>query len=410
MTIGMIGGATRQNTRQHARSGKGKRSDAHDSERQQAIEQARNINLVELAGRYSQLRRKSGDEWEGPCPKCGGLDRFVADGRGWFCRQCKPFDAAHGWYGPIDFVMWQHNLPFREAVAFLTGVQMSAPVTQARPAPPTPPVQTDDWRLAGEGIVAVAQRRLLAEHNPGGEYLLARGLEPHTWQAFGMGYATYKDAPAIVLPWYRAGKLTAIRYRFLQPPTAGSKIVSQFGSVFGGVLYGGQALLGAGEGYRTLIVCEGELNAASIWQIAHAAAVDVLSLGSESATITDGMAAYAAKFAHVSVWMDKPEVARRVAERLTAKTAVNSPAVDGREMDANALLQVGKLGGFLTTVRARACVTDAHKEQLLWDVVDAARLPLGVDPGTAKVAQRIAEVLGKPVAWLVGEDGQWRVK
>jgi len=406
MTIGMIGGATRQNTR----NGHGRRSnDRNETERQQAIEQARNINLVQLVGRYTQLRRKSGDEWEGPCPKCGGENRCVVDGRGWFCRQCKPFDEVHGWYGPIDFIMWQHGLSFREAVAFLTGVQMNKPMQTVPAVAPVPSVQTEEWRQAAERIVVAAQERLLAGENPGGEYLLRRGLEPHTWMAFGMGFGKHKAAPAIVLPWYRAGKLTAIRYRFLQPLTEGSKIVSQFGSVFGGVLYGGQALLGAGESRRTLVVCEGELNAASIWQAAHEAAVDVLSLGSESATITDGMAAYAARFAHVIVWMDKPEVAHKVAERLGTKTFVNSPTVDGREMDANALLQAGKLGGFLTTVRARACVLEEHKERLLWDIVDAARLPIGIDRGTATVAGRIAQVLGKQVMWLAGEDGQYRV-
>lgn len=407
MTIGMIGGATRTATRTHGRRSQG----AHDPERDRAIEQARSINLVQLVGRYSQLRRKSGDEWEGPCPKCGGANRFVVDGRGWFCRQCHPFDAAHGWYGPIDFVMWQHGLQFREAVAFLTGVQMSIPTVQARPARPMPTTrpQADDWRAAAEGIAVTAQRQLMAGDNPGGEYLLRRGLAPHTWQAFGMGFGAHRDAPAIVLPWYRAGKLTAIRYRYLQPAADGPKIVSQFGSVFGGTLYGGQALAGVGEGRRTLVVCEGELNAASIWQVAHETAVDVLSLGSESATLTDAMVVYAGQFRHVIAWMDKPEVARKVADRLGTKTFVSSPTIDGREMDANALLQVAKLGGFLTTVRLRTCATDTDKEKLLWDIFDAARLPPGIDRGTATVAGSIADALGKQVAWTAGEDGQYRV-
>ena len=41
--------------------------------------------------------------------------------------------------------------------------------------------------------------------------------------------------------------------------------------------------------------------------------LDVLSVGSESTTITDKMIEYAAQYRVRIVWMDKPEVAQRVA-------------------------------------------------------------------------------------------------
>jgi hypothetical protein len=93
--------------------------------------------------------------------------------------------------------------------------------------------------------------------------------------------------------------------------------------------------------------------------------------------------------------MDKREVAAKLREQLPPRTlAVASP--EGR--DANDLLRVGKLGAFLTAVRVRACGNDTHaREGLLWDLVDMARLPMGIDAGTAAAAVKLAGELGKTV-------------
>jgi Zinc-binding domain of primase-helicase len=53
------------------------------------------VDLVDLAGRDVHLRKVAttrGGEWAGPCPFCGGRDRFrVQPEKGlWFCRQCSP--------------------------------------------------------------------------------------------------------------------------------------------------------------------------------------------------------------------------------------------------------------------------------------------------------------------------------
>lgn len=53
---------------------------------------------------------------QGPCPKCGGKDRFYVTAKGdrWACRQCHPRlgDA-------IEFVMWLEGMPFRAACEYL---------------------------------------------------------------------------------------------------------------------------------------------------------------------------------------------------------------------------------------------------------------------------------------------------
>jgi len=53
----------------------------------------------------------------------------------------------------------------------------------------------------------------------------------------------------------------------------------------GGRLFGGCALSGP-DNVPALVLCEGELNAMSVWQTT-CGAVDVLSMGSENAHLTD---------------------------------------------------------------------------------------------------------------------------
>ena len=398
---------------------------AAKAERERLIDEARHVDLVQLIGRYSQLRRQGPQEWAGPCPACGGEDRLRVTPTGWFCRQCKPYEENTGWYGSIDWVMWRHGFDFKMAVGFLTGAQMTAAVKQ-RPAASARPERTEPderWRERAGHIVTVAQGALMSVHTAGAAYLDKRALDPGTWQAFGWGFGIYRDRQAIVMPWYRGGKLMAIRYRYIEPTPDGQRLIAEPGSKFGGVLYGGQAMAPGAEQTRTLVLCEGEINAASIWQVARDTRLDVLSVGSESTRLTDAMIAHAAKYRHVIVWMDRREVAAKMREQLPAGTvAVASPlrkddqgtvltGPDGKpqKWDANDLLRIGKLGAFLAGVRVKACGEDGVKrEGLLWDLVDAARLPLGIDPGTGAAALRLAGELGKKVTLYECPDGVWR--
>ena len=319
---------------------------AQKAERERIINEARRVDLVQLIGRYSQLRRQAPHEWAGPCPSCGGEDRLRVTPTGWFCRQCKPYEESKGWFGAIDWVMWRHNLDFKTAVGFLTGAQMTAAVQQRAPvaAQPERTEPTDEWRVEAEGIVNAGRVNLFNTNLGGAAYLERRGLEPGTWQAFHWGWAEYKGRAAIVMPWYRGGKIMAIRYRYLEPTSDGQRLIAQPGSKFGGVLYGGQAMEPGAEQTRTLVLCEGEINAASIWQVAHDTRLDVLSVGSESTRLTDAMLAHAAKYRHVIVWMDRREIAAAMREKLPPGTvAVSSPmrpGTDGKEtkLDANDLL------------------------------------------------------------------------
>ena len=380
------------------------------------IEQAKRADLVSLAERHTTLKRESAKEHSGPCPRCGGDDRFHVSagdqGEGWwFCRQChqKPGDA-------IEFARWlTPGLSFRAAVEQLSGSGITSPASPAaqrrQPEHRQAPAQAEEWRQRAERMVADAQRRLWApEGEPARAYLEGRALEPGTWQAFGLGFRPdaplpntkgKQRAPAVVLPWVAGGKLVAVRYRFLEPQTytddsgalrEGERLVAESGSQFAGRLFGGQALpADMVQGLRWLLIVEGEINGMSAWQVAAESNMDVLSLGSEAAKLSPAAVATAQRYGRVLCWADRAEVAQSLMAALPGAYGVRSPG--GR--DANDLLKSGHLGGFLATVRADAATSMGELERLLWALWDAAGLPAGIDAGSAVVLKSLAAKLGK---------------
>ena len=359
------------------------------------IAQAKAVNLIDLAGRYVELRKKSAKEYCGPCPKCGGDDRFSVQVDKFLCRQCHP-----KWGDTVEFESWKNGYSFRQAVANLTGaelpgvklVERSQPVVK-RTAATKPARRSSTWNAGAKArLLARMQENLFADvGKPGQTYLGNRALEPHVWLAYGLGFNPNANGkgPAIAIPWYKVGRLVGIRYRHIEP-VDGQKMSSETGSTYGGILFGGQALPSfanmppepgrkSGEMFRSFVLCEGEFNDMSIYQIAHETAVDVLSVGSESATIPKGIVSYAQRYVDVFTWFDKPERALEAALLLPGSHAIYSP----NGQDANDLLQAGRLGGFLSAIRLKACGGDTEKlERLKWNLWDAARLPSGIDEGS----------------------------
>jgi hypothetical protein len=365
------------------------------------------IDLRELAGRYTELRKASGQkELCGACPKCGGADRFHCTAEWFFCRQChpKPGDA-------IEFIMWINNCGFKAAAAILTGVAQSVPATKRAPATKRTTEQTQEWQRNAAALVDAAHRQLFNERSTqadvGRAYLDSRGIESHAWQAFKLGLTPdaplpgtegKQRAPAIVIPWYRGGKVVAIRYRFLQwheytdsdGKQRKEKQTALNNSLFSGVLFGGQALELSAISLSTLIIVEGELNAASIWQVAKDSRADVLSLGSESAHVTPEMAGHAAQYESVIVWLDTAERAQAVKAAIPGAYPIQSP----NGQDGNDLLKTQDLGGFLALHRFQAAKNRHEQERLLWDLWDAAHVWPGADISTNEVTAHIAKVLG----------------
>lgn len=365
------------------------------------IEIAKRKPMLDLAGAYTQLHKEARDEFHGPCPFCGGAKRFVVRGSSWFCRDCTPV-GDHGWYSPIDFVMKKDNLGFVEAVHRLTGETYlpTAPTKRVEPAvkPPQSNPQPEDWQQKAGAIVVAATERVERAY----PYLESRGIEPATAIAFNLGYRVdaplpgtwdgkqyiHPGAPALVIPWYRSQRLTAVRYRFIEKhtyedATGKTRTVKQSAvtdSDFAGGLYGGHVLpefcflpIGdngrCAESLRTLVLIEGEINAMSIWQIAHGWKFDTLSLGSESQKLTPSAIEFAKRYGRVIVWMDKDSIAKTMMSMIPRCYGLSAPVGDdGKDLDANDLLQRGLLSGFLRDLRLAACESDAERKRVEYDM------------------------------------------
>lgn len=321
----------------------------------------------------------------------------------WYSQAGRNGKALGG--STIDWYVHHNNCSEGEAIralqAMLDNMPLPAPATKRAPVFKAPIKQTADWQRDARNIVEHAHWRLMDDKDAGTQaahaYLDRRGLDPHTWQVFKLGYAPRvaipgtegkERAPAISIPWYRAGQLVGVRYRFLEKQ-GDYKQTALAGSSFAGVLYGGPALATGIAELSTLLICEGEMNACSIWQVARDTHLDVLSMGSESATITPAMVEHASKYATVITWLDQEDYVKRAMEALPGAYGVKSPS--GK--DANDLLQAGMLGGFLAMHRFQAAKNRHEQQRLLWDLSDAARLPGGVDDVMASVIADIAKTI-----------------
>ena len=393
------------------------------------IAQAKGADIVEVALSFGvKLESESGNrEFSGACLRCGGTDCLHVSRatNGWFCRKCNGLER-HGWKDAIEFVTYYGRVDFRTAVERLTGRQMEgkSPVQKNITAPasvesslsPVEAARIDDsdkfdptyWVPRYERSVA-----LLADLEAGASaqaYLTGRGFERETWERFGFGFDPAvavpgtdgkQRAPAVVMPWFGGGQLRALRYRFLgaqQRPNG--KPVKQTGRGSPkGLFFGGLGLEGfqafqtdkPTERLRCLFVCEGEMNAMSIWQAAHAARVDVVSIGSQDSKLTAPMLDFVARYGDVVAWLDQPDrsanVVSAIRERVPHVLGIASP----KDNDANDWLKLGKLQYIVAWLRLeRAAGGDVDAiQRILYDYLDA------VDAGEMTLAGETMEILRK---------------
>lgn len=161
------------------------------------------MNTLDLASKRVELKKASmtnGGEWQGPCPSCGGTDRFHVwpaqnEGQGgYWCRGCgKTGDA-------IQFLRDFDGLSFRDACARLNITVPDRPDHHASgsgsPAahPPKPefkpeahPAPADLWREKAEKLVAWSQENLAANKELLG-WLAGRGIDADTAAYYRLGW------------------------------------------------------------------------------------------------------------------------------------------------------------------------------------------------------------------------------
>ena len=362
--------------------------------------------------------RKNGVELCGPCPRCGGDDRFyiTKDGKHCACRQChtQRMDVA-------GLVAWALDVSMHEAVDVLSGtvsVSRREVVSVSRANETETSTQPATWRTDAATRAENAHRRLFGDTETAAAaraYLLSRGLMQDTWNAFTLGYERVKVpdtnewSPAICWPVTHetSGETVAIRYRFLetQHVNVNGKVkdirfTSLYGSRTSGRLFGASLLPVENMArWRCLVVTEGEFNAVSVWQACNVAGVDVLSFGSESQRTLPAWAIdLASRYGTVVTWVDSADKALEVAQQLPQAVPLRSlHSEDDVKLDANALLMAGKLGGLVQTARLRGLPAAQH-DYVLWDLWDAWQ-DSALDAGQVKVGRQLAHALGRGASW-----------
>lgn len=329
------------------------------------------VDLLDLIGRDTHLERVAstgGGEYAGPCPFCGGSDRLHvqphrADGGRWFCRQCTP-----GWGDAIDYVRRRERASLPEALALLTGWAASVPLPAcARVEAETdrPLANSAEWQREAEREVrsAVALLNHGTEGEPGRAYLRLRGLLSETWQAWQLGYVmTWHPKlkirlPAVCLLWRANGAIQAVQYRFIPRATGCGEGCAEMpkGERFSQRKGGRRVLFGLdlvrGEG--TLVLCEGEINALSLWQVLRPVGCDVVSWGSQGNILRSCVAAEAARlvrgYRRVVVWADEQSLAEEALRLLGAERRGVAIFSEGG-LDANDRLQRGDLAEFMAAL------------------------------------------------------------
>lgn len=243
------------------------------------------IDLVALCSQDTPLQRTAstgGGEYHGPCPFCGGKDRFYVQvnphGKGarWFCRQCSPMGKD-----AIAYVQRQSNVSFKEALAIL-GLegQPQRPLKKSqvlRPANAPSEMRNDyialndpAWQQAAYEFSVQSYKNLhrtKAGRQQIDEYLISqRMLTEEVIQLYGLGYnptdihmnwgSVKVWLPSgIVIPWRYEGTFYTVKIRswhgnYAQPSGNAS-----------GLYYGINGSIASIQPNSIVVVTEGEFDA-----------------------------------------------------------------------------------------------------------------------------------------------------
>lgn len=177
------------------------------------------LDLYQSAG--FSARRKTSGEFEGPCPGCGGRDRFIVfadqgkngEGRFW-CRQCSKGGDA------IQFLMDFRGLSYPDACREIGrepkersasaakgpggGRAGGASAPAVRPWEPRPSEEPSAaWQAKARALAESAARSLQASPRVLTWLAHERGVLPETAERFGLGWIAedlYRDRAAWGLP------------------------------------------------------------------------------------------------------------------------------------------------------------------------------------------------------------------
>ena len=278
--------------------------------------------------------------WSCPFHKGDTTPSMAVRNNRYYCFAC----GSEG--DSIDWLVYYRNIPKRDALKFIKG-DISNNFYQSKPKViETPPLvkPNDAWQNATLSEVILAHKNLFEPQGQAvRDYLINRGITESSWITWtlGSGYAYHplngRKQISLVIPAFDGhGNILAVKYRFL---SGNPRYISRRGSH--------SSLFGLWQPVRRILfIVEGELNACSVWQVAgnYATVISPGSEGSGHDTIIKLLKSDV--FTKKIVWFDSPNIAQKF--KSLADLTLTSPVVDGRKLDANAMLQDGILKEFLS--------------------------------------------------------------
>ncbi len=238
------------------------------------------INIFNhIPGQFKKIGNTGGGEYHGPCPFCGGRDRFAVwpngdNGGRWWCRHCNRGGDA------LAFIMEYQALDFNAACEVLR-LDVPEQPGQKTPRAPQPEVWASDlkdapcfekeWQWKAETFAdACAAALWYAWEGSAGNYLESRGITKQMAVVanLGLNRADYHDTwgsvevflpRGITIPWEIEQQLYNVRVRRRNADLAARPDLAKYASPKGCAngMYGiGQLCPG-----DTVYVTEGEFDA-----------------------------------------------------------------------------------------------------------------------------------------------------
>lgn len=310
----------------------------------------RQVDMLALIGQDTYLKKVAstrGGEYAGPCPFCGGRDRFRVhpeQGR-WWCRNWQKCTRKEGWRDAADYLIARDWVTFPEACralglqddnrSFLLVPQL---IRKPPPAPPEDGPPSPAWQQRAQTFATYAQKQLWG---PDGTRALAylrehRGLTDGTIKTHGLGFnpRAWEDMPqrwgvdgkpiwlprGIVIPCRAGGQTWYIKVR---RPRPGDELAACIGSGKGDhakylmvrgsrpALFGADAL----RKQQVAVLTEGEFDAILLGQQAGDLA-GVATLGSAAMKLTGRWLSLLMNFSCILAAYDLDGAGRRGAQGL----------------------------------------------------------------------------------------------
>ena len=152
------------------------------------------LDLVQCETELKRVASTEGGEYAGPCPFCGGHDRFRVQpdhsgGARWYCRGC----GGERWHDVIDYVMRRDGVDFITAsktfgIASLPLEPHKRIESVQKSRTPIPPPMSD-WQIGAKTFLEECEQSLWeVSGSKALDYLRHRGLTDETIKRYKLGF------------------------------------------------------------------------------------------------------------------------------------------------------------------------------------------------------------------------------